>query len=107
MTLQQFFEDFNLLGIYCSNREQAHILLFNFAKLGKRWRSGSAYTQKNDWQYAYDKTIYYNRGTMNAFQERNSFARCIPFEEISGLEKVITKEEFISDNNLKWAVELA
>lgn len=59
ITLKEFFNADEKLGIHCKNEEEAKKLCEAFDKMGKKWNSGNSYLETN-WSYFLNKTCYLN-----------------------------------------------
>ena len=60
ITLEEFWKSEEHLAIHCNTKEKAEKLLKAFDKLGKRWRNGDSYLEKNYWKYEKRNTCYNN-----------------------------------------------
>jgi hypothetical protein len=60
ITLSEFWKSKDELAIHCKTEDEAKELLKAFDKAGKRWRSGTRYTEKTRWGEYKENTTYAN-----------------------------------------------
>ena len=102
ITLKQFFESDDRLGIHCKTEEQAKELLDAFNKMNKTWHSGDSYIEDNNWEIYRENTSSFHDGTFGA-NKRKPESCFSEFEEIDftiPLEYLCNEEEKIILKNL-------
>lgn len=62
ITLKEFFDSKEKIGIHCDTKEKAEMLLKEFDKMGKCWNSGHRYSYNSNWEGYKEKTVYSNNG---------------------------------------------
>ena len=102
ITLKQFFESDDDLGIHCKTEAQANELLDAFNRMDKTWCSGDSYIENNNWKAYKENTYYYNNGAFGT--KLVTPENCLyEFEEVDltiPLDYFCTKEEKIILKNL-------
>ena len=64
ITLKQFFDSKEHIGIHCDTKEKAEKLLKEFDNMGKRWNTDTSYLSHSKWEIYRKETVYFNNGTI-------------------------------------------
>lgn len=76
ITLEEFFNSKELLGICCNYEEDAYELKIAFDGLGKTWRSGASYFMFNEWDMYEDNLVYLNNGKYGLLYDPDTYGDC-------------------------------
>lgn len=83
ITLKEFFDSKEILGIHCDTEEKANKLCYEFVRLNKKWISGKSYFEYNNWDEYEENTIYYNDGCIGDLEFAESESdKIYEFEDI-------------------------
>lgn len=83
ITLKDFWESEERLAIHCDTEAKAKKLLCAFHRMGKKWKSGKSYIERNNWIRYEKETCYSNDnmyGSFDCYVKHN--CKIYEFEEI-------------------------